>query len=165
MAIVLILFHFAIPFCLLLSRGKCENGIAHSHLFAGALIFLMLLDFYCLHRSSVLSGGAASALDRHYIADRIRRLVAVAVFRELAKRALVPGGIIRVTSRLSSMAEEHLPNSHTPAAGNGGPGYETRDVNVRGAAIFGDALFTVLVIVISRCAASSHISKTRSSLV
>ncbi len=39
-------------------------------------------------------------------------------------------------------------NSHTPAAGNGGPGYETRDVNVRGAAIFGVTLFTVLVIVI-----------------
>lgn len=42
--------------------------------------------------------------------------------------------------------QKNTENSHTPEGS--GPGYETRDVNVRAAAIFGVTLFTLLVIVV-----------------
>jgi hypothetical protein len=104
LAIVLILFHFAIPFCLLLSRNvKRHRALSFV---AGLLIFLTLLDFYWL-----IVPAFYPAAPRVHWTD-ITLLIGFGglwlwlFFGELAKRALVPAhdpGYIEALEH----AEEH----------------------------------------------------------
>lgn len=104
LAIVLILFHFAIPFCLLLSRNvKRHRALSFV---AGLLILLTLLDFYWL----IVPAFYPAAPQVHW--TDITLLIGFGglwlwvFFGELAKRALVPAhdpGYIEALEH----AEEH----------------------------------------------------------
>lgn len=104
LALVLILFHFALPFCMLLSRAVKRHGAIN--FVAGLLMVLTFLDFYWLIIPAFTPDGISVRWTDFTLLIGMGGIWLWLFFGELAKRALVPAhdpGYIEALEH----AEEH----------------------------------------------------------
>lgn len=104
LALVLILFHFALPFCMLLSRAVKRHGAIN--FVAGLLMVLTFLDFYWLIIPAFTPSGISVRWTDFTLLIGMGGIWLWLFFGELAKRALVPAhdpGYIEALEH----AEEH----------------------------------------------------------
>lgn len=104
LALILILFHFAIPFALLLSRAVKRHGAIN--FVAGLLIVLTFLDFYWLIIPAFTPGGLSFRWTDLTLVIGMGGIWLWLFFGELAKRALVPAHDPGYVEALEH-AEEH----------------------------------------------------------
>jgi hypothetical protein len=105
LAVILILFHFAVPFCLLLSRAVKRHGAIN--FVAGVLIVVTLLDFYWLIVPAFSPSGISVRWTDLTLLIGMGGIWLWFFLGELAKRALVPAhdpGYIEALEH----AEEHF---------------------------------------------------------
>lgn len=88
LALLLILFHFALPFCLLLSRAVKRHGAIN--FVAGLLMVLTFLDFYWLIIPAFTPEGISVRWTDFTLLIGMGGIWLWLFFGELAKRALVP---------------------------------------------------------------------------